>query len=167
MKLLPLFSSPPTLGLIAPKNSMCQLVRKFWHFFDGIYYIIWHLETSEKKTLYNNDWKPWKNTKLTFDVSWRINIWHIARWVSSSDHHSMSSVLAPETKIAIKRNCVWNERRCLTNVPYLSINLRGRGDPEPQVGLLPKKGQIFWDRDRWKLMRIAAPSPAWQQQEQG
>ena len=27
-----------------PKNSKCQPVSKFWHFFDGIYYVIWHLE---------------------------------------------------------------------------------------------------------------------------
>ena len=27
-----------------PKNSKCQPVSKFWHFLDGIYYVIWHLE---------------------------------------------------------------------------------------------------------------------------
>ena len=53
------------------------------------------------------------------------------------------------------------------NVPYLLINLRGRGDPEPPVGLLPINGQIFEDRDRGMQMRMAAPFPAWQQQVQG
>ena len=97
------------------------------------------------------------------------NIWNIVRWVSSSDLHSLSSALAQEAKIAVERmnNCVRNERRCLTNAPYLLINLRGQGDPGSQVGLLPKKGQIFWDRDRGRLMRTAAPFPASQLQVQG
>ena len=28
----------------ALKVTKCQTLRKFWHFFDGFYYVIWHLE---------------------------------------------------------------------------------------------------------------------------
>ena len=71
----------------------------------------------------------------------KLTFWHIIGWVLGSDLHSLSSVLVHETKMAIAKmnDCVRNERHCLTNVPHLLINLRGRGDPEPLVGLLPKK----------------------------
>jgi len=34
-----------------PKNSKCQSVSKFWHFFDWIYYENWHLEIFEWEQL--------------------------------------------------------------------------------------------------------------------
>ena len=68
-----------------------------------------------------------------------------AIWTFSKKTFIFGETVVPKMAIAKMNDCVRNERHCLTNVPYLLINLRGRGDPEPLVGLLPKKkDRYFW-----------------------
>ena len=58
-----------------PKNSMCQLVSKFWHFFDGIYYRIWH---QLKKT---------PCTSSSTAINWHIHTgWYLDSIASSNSY---------------------------------------------------------------------------------
>ena len=79
------------------------------------------LGSSSKNTPCTTRLESLEIKKLTFDTSKRIDIWHIVRWGTGSDFHSIS-VFVPETGWQWREKKLCEKRETLHDKCFISID---------------------------------------------